>query len=95
MNYRIKDILKERGVRVEDFANKVGVKRETLSRIINGANTSTETLEKIANLLGVNVYDLYERNLNDNNNLLLCPKCGVTLRIEEYQDSTSLIDDAS
>jgi transcriptional regulator with XRE-family HTH domain len=38
----------------------IGMQRESLSRLINGANTSVETLERIAAALGVQITELFD-----------------------------------
>lgn len=85
MNYRIKEILKERGIRIEDFANEIEVKRETLSRIINGASTSTETLERIADRLNIHITELYDKPIQKDDNQFICPKCGTRLEVKEKE----------
>ena len=78
MEYRIKELLKNRGIKIEDFANKIGITRETLSRIINGAGTSSDTLERIANALSVSVPELFEQPASD---VINCPHCGGAIKI--------------
>ena len=78
MNYRIKDICKIRGMAVGTLADAIGMQRESLSRIINGANTSTETLEKIATALGVPVTDLFDTPATGTIN---CPQCGTEIKL--------------
>lgn len=55
---RIKDVCKEKGITVSQLAEKMGIKQESLSRAING-NPTLETLEKIANALGVDITELF------------------------------------
>lgn len=78
MNYRIKDICKSKGVSVGSLADTVGMQRESLSRIINGANTSTDTLERIAGALGVSVSELIDEPKPGN---FICPNCGAGLKL--------------
>ncbi|KXT43051.1 helix-turn-helix domain-containing protein, partial [Bacteroides intestinalis] len=49
---------KEKGITVSQLAEKMGIKQESLSRAING-NPTLETLEKIANALGVDISELF------------------------------------
>lgn len=60
MNYRIKNILREKKISISELAEKIEVKRESLSRIVNGASTSVETLDKISKVLNVSITDLFE-----------------------------------
>lgn len=56
---RIKEIAKEKGVTLEVLSNRIGVNRVTLSRTING-NPTVDTLQKIADALGVSIRELFE-----------------------------------
>ena len=47
MNLRVKEICKEKGITIQELADNMEMKRESLSRAING-NPTLETLEKIA-----------------------------------------------
>lgn len=59
--FRIKEILKEKGIRVGDFADVLGMKQSNLSNIINSkANPSIDMLQRIADQLNVNIKDLFE-----------------------------------
>lgn len=80
MNFRIKELCKEKNINVGDLAEQIGIARESLSRIINGSNTSTETLGKIASALEVPVTDLFEQPAKD---VISCPHCGGRIRIEK------------
>ena len=58
--FRIKEILKEKGIKVGDFAETLGMQQSNLSNIINSkANPSLDLLQKIADQLGVNIKDLF------------------------------------
>lgn len=81
MNYRIKEILKEKNISASEFAEKIGVTRETLSRIINGGNTSSETLSRIADELNVHITSLFEQPAALGE--MKCPNCGVKLELKQ------------
>ena len=59
MNLRVKEICKQKGLLMEELANKLGIARVNLTKAING-NPTIETLEKIASALGVSVIELFE-----------------------------------
>lgn len=60
MELRIKDVLKEKKVTVVSLAGMIGITQPNMSNIVNGKSTpSLETLEKIANALGVNITELF------------------------------------
>ena len=58
---KIKQIAKERGYTMVQVAERLGVNPVSLSSAING-NPTVATLEKIANVLGVNVSDFFEKD---------------------------------
>ena len=61
MELRIKEICKEKGLLLKDLAEKMGIAKESLTRIIKG-NPQLSTLENIANALGVQVSDLFYKS---------------------------------
>ena len=54
MKLSVKEVCKEKGLTIQDLADKMEMKRESLSRAING-NPTLETLEKIASALEVDI----------------------------------------
>jgi transcriptional regulator with XRE-family HTH domain len=73
---RIKEICKQQGITVAEIAKRTGIFAPTLSRINNGGNTTTETLEKIAAALNVPISELFEQAQTD---VINCPNCGARL----------------
>lgn len=59
MSLRIKELCKAKGITLGELADKMSIKRESLSRAING-KPNLETLEKIAEALNVKVVNLFE-----------------------------------
>ena len=57
---RIKQLVKEKGMTMAEVAKKLGVNPVNLSSAING-NPTLSTLSKIAEVLEVEVADLFER----------------------------------
>ena len=57
---RIKQLVKEKGMTMAEVAKKLGVNPVNLSSAING-NPTLSTLSKIAEVLEVEVVDLFER----------------------------------
>ena len=81
---RIKEAIKESGSSVGELAQKMGVSRQTISRQINGANITVETVQKIADALGLPVgqlFDQKQQKTNAEHNTITCPHCGVKLVI--------------
>ena len=61
---KVKEILRDKGMTINDLANVMGINRVTLSNIIKG-NPTLETLQKIANSLGVKITELF-MEVNEN-----------------------------
>ena len=83
---RIKQAIKESGSSVGELAQKMGVSRQTISRQINGANITVETVQKIADALGVPVGQLFDQTKtpqpkNADHLTITCPHCGAKLEI--------------
>ena len=81
---RIKQAIKESGSSVGELAQKMGVSRQTISRQINGANITVETVQKIADALGLPVGQLFDQKpqtKNADHNTITCPHCGEKLVI--------------
>ena len=81
MNFRVKEILKDRGMTMEQFSGVLGITRITLTRNLNG-NPTIETLEKIAIALDVPVSELFEQ---PKQGAFTCPKCGAVLEVKERE----------
>lgn len=77
---RIKQICKEKGITVASIAEKSQIPAPSISRIINGGNTTTDTLEKIASALGVPISELFEK---PEENVIHCPNCGAELQLKK------------
>lgn len=80
MNLRVKEICKEKGITIQELADNMEMKRESLSRAING-NPTLETLEKIATALGVNITELFDQPKN-NTTGITCSHCGKNINIK-------------
>lgn len=79
--FRIAEILKERGMTQTDLAEKIGISRVGLSKAING-NTTITTLRKIAAALDASVPELFAPQPT---NTITCPKCGAVLEVKERE----------
>lgn len=77
MPLRIKELIKSKGMTIEEAADKIGISRSGLNQHIAG-NPSVETLERIASALEVPVTDLFEQPAKD---LVNCPYCGNKIKI--------------
>ena len=71
---RIKEICKEKGTTLTALAEKVAISQPSISLIANGKQKpSLDTLEKIADALGVGIADLFS---SDDSMKMTCPHCG-------------------
>lgn len=82
---RIKELIKEKGYTQKEFAEKLGMTTVGLSQIIAGKPSYT-TLEKIADALNVEVWELLvskEDIIGKNNTAgITCPHCGKNINIK-------------
>jgi transcriptional regulator with XRE-family HTH domain len=77
MGLIIKDVLKKKNISINEFADMLEINRVSLSSQING-NPTIETLEKWANLLEIDVSELFEQKQTAIN----CPNCGSEIKIK-------------
>lgn len=88
MSLRIKELIKEKGLSVQELADRMGISRVGLSQHING-NPSVEVVRRIAEALGVDVWELFaskEEIVNKDKNVICCPKCGARFVLEEKEE---------
>lgn len=79
---RVKAILKDKQLTLNDLAQKLGVSRQALYLQINN-NPRVSTLQRIADALGVPVAQLFDQTPADkaDHNVITCPHCGAKLVI--------------
>lgn len=77
---RIKEEAKEHGLTLADVAKRLGIKATSLSQSLARNSFSTDKLEEIANSIGCEVVDLFERP--QNKIILTCPHCGKPINIK-------------
>lgn len=78
MNYRIKEVCKEKGLFFKDLATKLGVTDIWLRASLKN-NPTMSTLEKIADALNVSVADLLDVPASGS---ITCPHCGKLINIK-------------
>ena len=80
---RVKAILKDKQMTLNDLAQKLGVSRQALYLQINN-NPRISTLQRIADALGVPVGQLFDQTTqpkNADHATITCPHCGAKLVI--------------
>ena len=82
---RIKEVIKENGYSLREFAEKLGMSTVGLAQIVAGKPSYT-TLEKIADALGVEIWELLvskDEIVGKKDGLsLTCPHCGKDINIK-------------
>lgn len=81
---RIKEILKEHGMTVQELADKLNISRQALSKQIQG-KLLVETAQNIADALNVPVWQLFAdptEILSKDKPSITCPHCGKEIKIE-------------
>ena len=84
MKLRIKEVCQMRNTTQKELAEKLGVSEVTLSRASNG-NTSLPLLEKIANILEIEISELFAPS-NHGEGVMRCPNCGAKLELKKVED---------
>lgn len=79
MELRVKELCKEKGLQMQELADKLGITRITLTRNISG-NPTISTLENIAAALGVSVPELFAPQPT---NTITCPHCSKLIKVEK------------
>lgn len=80
---RIKEILKEKGLTVNQLADTLEISRQALSKQIQG-KMLVETAQRISEALNVPMWQLFAspEDVKDNYNTTICPHCGMPLNIK-------------
>jgi len=79
---RIKEVIKEKGFTITSLADRLGIARESLSRMI--VSPSYPTLEKIATALDVPMWQLFAspEEVAKETKGETCPYCGQPITIK-------------
>lgn len=83
MELRIKEILKERNITQQQLADMLGITRSAITQQLSG-KPSLATLERIAEALGVEMWELFaskEDVMKQNKNTIPCPYCGKDIDV--------------
>ena len=60
----IREILKEKGISIKELAGGMGITPSAVSQILANSNPSIQQLERIANVIEVDVMDLFAQNFS-------------------------------
>ena len=75
----IKEICKRMGTTQIELARKLNIRPDSLSQSISRGNIGLERLEEIANILGVDITELFESG--NNQDIIECPHCHKRFKI--------------
>ena len=77
---RIKELCKEKGITLNQLAEKIGISQPSISGIATGKQKPAfDTLEKMADALEVTPAELFAPQPT---NTITCPKCGTVLEVK-------------
>lgn len=79
MALNIKKAIATKGYTSKEIAGMLQISTVSFSKMING-NPTVDTLEKIANAIGCDISDLFDR---PSDNTLHCPNCGAELELKK------------
>ena len=78
----IKETLKQRGLTQNELAERLGINRVSLSRILSNKNDMrVSTITKIAEAIGCDVSEFFSPEEKADNTTITCPHCGAKLEI--------------
>lgn len=79
---KIKEALKKRGLKQNDLADRLGINRVSLSRLLSDKNDMRiSTIKKIADAIGCDVAEFFAPADKAEHNVITCPHCGAKLVI--------------
>lgn len=78
----IKETLKKIGLTQNELADRLGINRVSLSRLLSDKNDMRiSTIKKIADAIGCDVTEFFTQSENADHNTITCPHCGEKLVI--------------
>lgn len=77
---RIKELCKERGITQAQLADKLGIQAVSFSQAVSRNKFNMDRLSDIADILGVEIPDLFEQT---GGGVIICPNCGKKFMMVE------------
>ena len=78
----IKEVLKQRGLTQNELADRLGINRVSLSRLLSDKNDMRiSTIKKIADAIGCDLSEFFTPAETADHNTTTCPHCGAKLVI--------------
>ena len=79
---KIKETLKQRGLTQNELAERLGINRVSLSRLLSDKNDMRiSTIQKIADAIGCDVAEFFSPAETADHNTITCQHCGEKLVI--------------
>ena len=79
---QIKETLKKKGLKQSELAERLGINRVSLSRLLSDKNDiRISTIKKIADAIGCDVAEFFTPEEKEENTTITCPHCGEKLVI--------------
>ena len=79
---QIKEALKKRGLTQNELADRLGINRVSLCRLLSDKNDMRiSTIKKIADAIGCDVTEFFTKAEPEEHNVITCPHCGAKLVI--------------
>ena len=79
---QIKETLKQRGLKQNELADRLGINRVSLCRLLSDKNDMrSSTMKKIADAIGCDVSEFFTPADKAENTTITCPHCGAKLVI--------------
>ena len=79
---KIKETLKQRGLKQNELAERLCINRVSLCRLLSDKNDMrVSTLKKIADAIGCDVAEFFTPAEKEEHNTITCPHCGAKLVI--------------
>ena len=79
---QIKETLKQRGLKQNELADRLGINRVSLCRLLSDKNDMRiSTMKKIADAIGCDVAEFFAPEEKAEHNTITCPHCGEKLVI--------------
>ena len=83
MKLRIKEVIKEKGLTVQEVATRIGKSKQSLHGIIEKGNPTIGTLSDIAKAINVPIHNLYEDDsVSTESPIIVCPNCHKEIEVE-------------
>ena len=91
MEFRIREVLKEKCLTALWLSSQVGITQPNMSNIVSGKNRpSLDTLEKIASALNVPIVELFQcPQAAHQSGHIACPYCGAVIELSAGKASGS------